>query len=71
MQATGNDYRLILATGPCKGCVAREMGCHAKCEAYIAFRAECDALAEERLKRRDVNNYISDVMKRMPGIRKI
>ena len=24
---------------PCMGCVKREMGCHAKCEAYKAFWA--------------------------------
>lgn len=71
MQGTNKDYRLIPANGPCKGCTARELGCHSKCEEYIAFRAECDALAEERLKHRDVNNYIDDVMRRMPGIRNI
>ena len=27
---------------PCKGCEARQVGCHADCEKYIDFRREAD-----------------------------
>lgn len=66
---TPNDLPLTLASGPCKDCTARQLGCHSTCEEYIAFRAECDALAAERVKRREVDDCIADAMKRMPGIR--
>lgn len=29
-------------TAPCKGCQLREPGCHGKCPAYQAFRADKD-----------------------------
>lgn len=33
---------------PCLGCGDRRLGCHARCERYKAFRAECDAIREKR-----------------------
>lgn len=57
--------------GPCQGCPVRTVGCHGTCEEYAAFRAECDALAEERQKKREYGNYIADVIKRFPGQRNI
>lgn len=68
---TFNSLPLTLANGPCKDCPNRAMGCHSTCEEYIAFRAECDALIDKRIKRREVNDCIADAMKRMPGIRKL
>ena len=29
------------------GCPNRTIGCHSKCEAYLAWKAECDSRAEE------------------------
>lgn len=26
----------------CKGCTERHVGCHAKCEKYKAYKADCD-----------------------------
>ena len=31
-----------MTTPPCKDCPDRKIGCHAKCEKYIAFRRERD-----------------------------
>lgn len=33
---------------PCKGCEARQLGCHASCEAYKAYRAALDAFNRAR-----------------------
>lgn len=39
---------------PCKGCVERCIGCHAKCESYINWKKDWDAMkakkAEEQKK---------------------
>ena len=29
---------------PCKNCSDRDVGCHAKCEKYLAYRTELDAI---------------------------
>lgn len=33
---------------PCRGCPDREVGCHAGCELYKAYRAERDRMNEEK-----------------------
>lgn len=43
--------RLEVANFPCKGCTKREVGCHGKCEDYIASKkrlAEYDKMAGNR-----------------------
>ena len=35
---------------PCKDCADRDVGCHAKCERYLAYRTELDAINERRSK---------------------
>lgn len=34
---------------PCKDCPYRKVGCHDRCSAYLAFRAEKDKECEARL----------------------
>lgn len=33
---------------PCKDCPDRYLGCHSKCDKYKAFRAEREAIYEQR-----------------------
>lgn len=33
---------------PCKDCGSREIGCHAKCEKYLAFAEEREAINHEK-----------------------
>lgn len=40
-------------TSPCKNCQNRELGCHAKCEAYIKFRQKRDVYIEKRWEERE------------------
>ena len=37
-----------MAPAPCKGCEKREIGCHAHCEGYRAFKANRDRIKEIR-----------------------
>nr|DAH24695.1 MAG TPA: Protein of unknown function (DUF4051) [Caudoviricetes sp.] len=37
-------------TAPCKDCPDRQLGCHAACDRYRAFRAERDEMLEARRK---------------------
>lgn len=67
----GAPIRLTSAVSPCKDCPKRAEYCHSKCEAYAEFRAECDALIEARNRKREVNDYIDDTIKRFPGLRNI
>lgn len=32
---------------PCKDCADRDVGCHARCEKYLAYRAELDGIKEK------------------------
>lgn len=34
---------------PCKGCTERRIGCHASCEAYLAYAKEREAIRAARL----------------------
>lgn len=62
---------LTLVQSPCKDCPDRETGCHGKCEKYAAFRAECDAQAEERKNDREYNEYLSSTLKRFKKSRSL
>lgn len=67
-----HDLPLTLAQSPCKDCTERvPLRCHSTCEKYAAFRAECEALAAERHNARELNEYLGDVIKRMPGQRNL
>lgn len=45
---------------PCKGCGERHVGCHSTCEKYLIFKAESDKLREDRLKQRQLADYLSE-----------
>lgn len=70
-EAKGKCKHLLPFGSPCKDCAARRPHCHASCEAYAAYRAKCDALAEERKRKTEFSEYITDTMKRFPGKRHI
>lgn len=61
-----NDQRFCLTVvqSPCKDCPDRKEFCHGKCEKYAAFRAACDAQAEERKNEREYNEYLSATLDR-------
>ena len=44
----------------CKGCEARTVGCHAKCESYIKFREDREKKSEARNKARQIDMYMRD-----------
>ena len=46
---------------PCYGCENREIGCHAKCEAYITFRTEQDRINRERYRANDEMSAFIDL----------
>lgn len=47
--------------GPCfkngEDCPNRSAGCHSECEKYLAFRAELDAINEQKAKERPLKDY--------------
>lgn len=43
---------------PCKDCKKRELGCHSKCQEYIAAVEAQRKISEDRLKVFDVNDYV-------------
>ena len=58
--------RLTRAEAPCKDCPDRTADCHCagKCEKYAAFRAECDAVAQERKRNLEYGEYLADAIRR-------
>lgn len=54
-----------------KDCQDRAFDCHVKCEKYAKYRTECDEQIQQRALKRDVDSYITDAMKRIPGKREI
>lgn len=56
---------------PCLNCETRSLRCHSGCEEYEEFRAICEKVAQKRKNNSEVNEYVSEVMKRMPGKRHI
>ena len=39
----------IYRPAPCKDCADRTVGCHGKCEKYLAYRSELDAVRAQIL----------------------
>ena len=61
-------------TCPCAVCEIRYVGCHAKCVAYAAWKAEKDAAFQKRaemsVKRGTINAYIKDTPSRKRFLRR-
>lgn len=57
-----------------RDCPDRNAGCHAICEKYKAFRAECDkALEKQRIKKElehDLDSLTYKAVQRLPGKRR-
>ena len=60
---------------PCMGCDKRYVGCHSKCEDYIAFKKLSDDMNAETRKRKDLDgvysSYRKDSAKRFYKKRKV
>lgn len=54
-------YKYKRPQGPCKDCADRCENCHANCERYISWRAECDKAhqeyADSHKGERDIEDY--------------
>ena len=46
---------------PCKNCERREVGCHARCGDYKAYRAAIDSYNERRKTVKDAENIARDM----------
>lgn len=46
-----------LTTSPCKGCEDRYVGCHGKCDAYIAFKSIREKERTTVSKKKSVDEY--------------
>lgn len=57
-----NSYRI--PKNPCGGCTDRCVNCHATCEKYISWKAECDKLHKERIKECEKEHDIKDYFTR-------
>ncbi len=66
-----NEYPYIPVHSPCKNCQRRALGCHVSCPEYEIFRARCDLAADERQRKREVDECIGDAIKRLPGVRNL
>ena len=42
---------------PCENCTERVVGCHGKCEKYLAYRADIDAKSPQLYADSDVKDY--------------
>lgn len=51
-----------MSKSPCKDCKDRELGCHAKCDKYIAFKMDSEKEKEER--RVYIENHYNTMQKR-------
>lgn len=49
---------MVRIKAPCYGCQARSAMCHSDCERYLAYKAECDKIRSERMKKYDFTDYI-------------
>ena len=66
-----HDLALTPIPSPCKDCLRRALDCHTSCWEYEIFRARCDLAADERRRKREVDQAIADAMKRLPGKRNL
>lgn len=48
---------------PCMNCTQREIGCHGRCELYIAFSEEQKKRNEDIRKKKSVHNAITEMHK--------
>lgn len=48
---------------PCMNCTLREIGCHERCELYIAFSEEQQKRNEDIRKKKSVHNAITEMHK--------
>lgn len=51
-----------MSKAPCKDCKKRELGCHSKCEKYLAFKKEMAKEKED--KRIYLENHYTAMQKR-------
>lgn len=51
-----------MIVAPCKDCKDRVLGCHSKCEKYIAFKMDSEKEKQER--RICIENYYNTIQKR-------
>lgn len=52
-----SPWRQTNDNAPCARCTEREVGCHSKCEKYIAYTKERRKVSERRNKDEDVDNW--------------
>ena len=50
-----------MSTTPCYGCPDRQVGCHAKCPAYQAFRADKDRENQINLMMQQPQSRMADI----------
>lgn len=55
-------------TAPCYKCPDREVGCHGKCEKYLAFRAECESRYQLRKDLAMLGSYAVESQKRQKAV---
>ena len=52
-------------SGQCYGCEKREVGCHARCEEYKAYKAQIAKEKQLRHKDREFEDYVFESKKRI------
>lgn len=52
--------RTPAGSGPCKGCDRREVGCHADCIHYLAWKADIEAEREAAQEGRAFREYLHE-----------
>ena len=60
---------------PCKDCEDRELGCHEKCDRYLAYRQEIEERKPNGYADYDYNRYVGGIKariiaRRMPNTRR-
>lgn len=53
-----------------KDCPDRAFDCHTKCKEYADYRAECDEQIRKRLRESELNEALSNAIKRTHGKRR-
>lgn len=66
-----NNFYLTPVKMVCKkDCPDRAFDCHPKCEKYAKYRAKCDEQMRERKREADLNEALSNAIKRTHGRRR-
>lgn len=47
-------------TAPCKDCTEKYEGCHGKCEAFLKYKADIEAIKEKQRKDNLFKGYLKD-----------